>query len=94
MEGQTAIIVIAGGFYYFGTVTRVTNEHIEIIDAAMFRGFSGGKGCPGVARGDKEAKVTLDCFNKDAILHFPMSACYGILPSINLYEFKGATVNR
>ena len=87
------IFIIAGGFYFFGEEVQATAEgYISMKNCSMFGGFSGGKGLPGVTRGDKEAKVTLDRFTEDDVQDFPISSCYGILGSINLYEFKGATL--
>ena len=87
------IIVISGGFYYFGDLVESPQEgYIALKEASMFGGFSGGKGLPGVSRGDKEAQVTLDRFEADEVQLFPESACYGILSSVNLYDFKGTTV--
>lgn len=81
--------MISGGFYYYGTLIKNNDpEMISIIDASMFGGFSSGKDCAGVARSDPNAKVILDRFASDAILEFPKSACFGILPPVNLYEFK------
>jgi hypothetical protein len=84
------IIVIAGGFYYFGDLVESPQEgYVAIKNASMFGNFGGGKGLPGVARGDKEAEVTLDRFEEEETQIFPESACYGILSAVNLYEFKG-----
>jgi hypothetical protein len=91
--GKTVILVIASGFYYFGTrVDSGDPTMISIVNASMFGGFSGGKGMPGVARGDKDAKVTLDRFSPNEILEFPISACLGIVPSVDLYSFHGTTL--
>jgi hypothetical protein len=89
---QTKIIAVAGGFYFFGTEVSAPDGYIALTKAAMFGGFSGGKGLPGVARGDKEAKVTLDRFPDDEENLFPISAVYAIFPSIDLYAFKGTTL--
>lgn len=88
----TKILAIAGGFYYFGTEVPAPDGYIAITNAAMFGGFSGGKGLPGVSRGDKSAKVTLDQFEPKEECVFPISCVYGILPSIDLYAFKGTTL--
>ena len=50
------------------------------------------KGVAGVARGDKDATVTLDRFDQDEDLTFPITAVFAILPSIDLYTFKGTTL--
>ena len=86
------IFVIADGFYYFGSEVEVQDGYIGLTEAAMFGGFTGGKGMPGVARGDNEAKVTLDRFDPKKILLFPVSACRGIIPCVDLYKFKGTTL--
>lgn len=87
------IIVISGGFYYFGDLIDSPQEgYIAIKEASMFGGFSGGKGLPGVARGDSAAEVTLDRFDQNETQIFPEYACYGILSCINLYTFKGTTL--
>ena len=87
------IITVAGGFYFFGKEVESDQEgFITIVEGSMFGGFSGGKGVAGVSRGDKEAKVTLDQFEKSEKLVFPISGVYAILPSIDLYKFKGSTL--
>jgi hypothetical protein len=87
------IIVIAGGFYYFGNLIESPQEgYIAINQAAMFGGFSGGKGLPGLARGDTGMIVNIDRFDQEETQFFPESACYGILSSVDLYKFKGATL--
>jgi hypothetical protein len=89
---NTKIFVIAGGFYYFGTEIPAPEGYVALKNAAMFGGFQGGKGMPGVARGDKDATVVLDRFDPDAICTFPISACYGIIDCIDLYKFSGTTL--
>lgn len=86
------IFVIAGGFYYFGDHIESQDGFVALKNLSMFGGFSGGLGLPGVCSGRKGAKVTLDRFAENAIGIFPISACYGILPCINLYEFDGTTL--
>lgn len=89
---NTKILAISGGFYFFGTEVQAPQEgYIALKKAAMFGGFGGGKGLPGVARGDKAATVILDCFDADEELLFPVTAVFAILPSIDLYAFKGTT---
>ena len=90
---EYVIFVIAGGFYYFGKEVETQEGWLALTEASMFRGFQGGKGVPGVTRGDENAEVKLDQFEQDKVLYFPVSACYGIQPSINLYKFKGSTIN-
>ena len=87
------ILAIAGGFYFFGDeVPSTTPGYVCLKAAAMFGGFGGGKGLPGVSRGDREATVILDRFDEQMTCSFPESAVYGILPSIDLYTFKGTTL--
>lgn len=86
------MLVIAGGFYYFGELVDAPEGFVALRNFAMSGGFDGGKGIPGVCRGDKNAKITLDRFAADEEGIFPLSSCYGILPCINLYEFKGTTL--
>lgn len=86
------ILAIAYGFYFFGEEVSAPEGYVAIKNASMFGGFSGGKGLPGVARGDKDAKVNLDRFDLSEECLFPITSVVGIFPSINLYEFKGATL--
>lgn len=86
------LFVIAGGFYYFGEQVDAPPGYVALKSCSMSGGFSGGKGMPGVCRGDKAAKITLDRFEENSISYFPETACYGIHDSINLYEFKGTTI--
>ena len=86
------VLVIQGGFYYFGDLVEAEEGFVMLKNFAMFGGFGGGKGCPGVCSGNKESTVTLDRFAEDETGIFPLSACLGILPSINLYKFKGTTI--
>ena len=86
------IFTIAGGFYFFGEQVDAPEGYIALKNYSMFGGFDGAKGLPGVARGDKAAKVTLDRFEADEIGYFPLSSCYGIHTSVNLYKFSGATL--
>lgn len=88
----TKIIAVSGGFYFFGTEVNAQEGYVALKDGAMFGGFSGGKGLPGVSRGDKDAKVTLDRFDTKEELVFPITAVFAILPSIDLYAFKGTTL--
>ena len=89
---QTKILAVSGGFYFFGTEVNAPEGYIALKNAAMFGGFAGGKGLPGVARGDKAATVTLDRFDADEECLFPLSAVFAIIPSIDLYAFKNATL--
>lgn len=89
---STKILAVSGGFYFFGTEVTAPEGYIALKKAAMFGGFSGGKGLPGVARGDKSATVTLDRFDADEELLFPTTAVFAILPSIDLYTSKGTTL--
>ena len=85
----TKIFTIAGGFYYFGTQVDAPEGYLALKDFAMFGNYAGEHGLPGVARGEPKATVTLDRFTPGEIGYFPISSCYGILPSIDLYKFKG-----
>ena len=88
------IFILSGGFYIFGNeIQSSTVGYVVCNQAAMFRGFGGGKGLPGVARGDKEATVKLDTFIQDQELFFPEENLIAIVPSINLYQFEGAQIN-
>lgn len=89
---QTKILAVSGGFYFFGTEITAPEGYIALKNAAMFGGFAGGKGLPGVARGDKAAMVTLDRFDADEECLFPLSAVFAIIPSIDLYAFKNTTL--
>lgn len=86
------ILAISGGFYFFGEEVTAPDGYIALKNAAMFGGFAGGKGLPGVARGDKSATVTLDRFMPEEELLFPITSVIAIMPSINLYDFKGTTL--
>ena len=87
------IFTIAGGFYFFGEEITAPEGYIACRKCAMFRRYEGGKGLPAVARGDDAAVVYLDTFNPDKEVFFPLANVYAILPSINLYEFKGAKID-
>ena len=89
---NTKILTIQSGFYYFGTEVEAPEGYIKLIDGAMFGGFSGGKGMPGIARGDKDAKVTLDRFGEGQELLFPLTSVVAIADSIDLYKFKNTTL--
>ncbi len=89
---NTKIVAVAGGFYFFGEEVSSADGYIALKNAAMFGGFAGGKGLPGVARGDKSATVTLDRFDAEKEVIFPITAVYAIMPSIDLYTFKGVTL--
>ncbi len=89
---QTKILAVSGGFYFFGTEVSAPDGYIALKKAAMFGGFSGGKGLPGVARGDKASSVKLDKFDQEEELLFPITAIFAILPSIDLYKFSGTTL--
>ncbi|MBB3227037.1 hypothetical protein FHW69_001638 [Luteibacter sp. Sphag1AF] len=88
----TKIIAVSGGFYFFGTEVKAPDGYVSLKSAAMFGGFGGGKGLPGVSRGDKSATVTLDRFDADEELFFPLTAVFAVMPSIDLYAFKGTTI--
>lgn len=86
------IFTLNNGFYLFGEEVQAEQGYIKFINGAMFGGFSGGKGMPGVARGDKDAKITLDRFGPDQVVDAPMSAVTFIVDSINLYESENTTI--
>ncbi len=86
------ILTISGGFYFFGTEVPAPEGYIALKNAAMFGGYAGGKGVPGIARGDRAATVTLDRFAENAEIVFPISAVFAIIPCIDLYTFKGTTL--
>jgi len=89
---NTKILAVKGGFYFFGTETQGPEGYITLTDAAMFGGFAGGKGLPGVARGDKSATVILDRFEAGKEQYFPITSVLAVLSSIDLYSFKGTTL--
>lgn len=89
---NTKIFAVSGGFYFFGTEINAPEGYLALKDAAMFGGFAGGKGLPGVSRGDKSATVTLDRFEAEEELLFPLTAVFAVMPSVNLYTFKGTTL--
>lgn len=86
------MLTITQGFYFFGEEVEAPEGYIALRKGAMSGGFSGGKGIPGVCRGDKAATITLDRFEEKEELLFPISSVVAILPSINLYQFKGTTI--
>ena len=86
------LVALTSGFYFFGEEVPATDGYIKLIKASMFGGFSGGKGAPGVARGDKEAKVTLDRFGDDVEIAAPINSVVFIADSIDLYNFAGTTL--
>ena len=89
---KPTILCIAGGFYFFGDECAAPEGYVAITSAAMFGGFGGGLGLPGVARGAAGATVTLDRFAPADVQMFPISAVYGIFTSVDLYAFPGTTV--
>jgi hypothetical protein len=86
------ILAVNGGFYFFGTEVASPEGYITLEKGAMFGGFEGGKGLPGVCRGDEAATVILDFFADDQKLVFPISAVFAIFDSIDLRTFKGTTI--
>lgn len=93
MKTKYVIIGAIHGFYYFGEEIEAPEGYIRIKNAAMSGGFSGGKGIPGVHRGDTSAKIILDRHEPDTIIEFPVSAVIMIMHNcVNLYEFKGTTL--
>lgn len=92
--GEPVILAVSNGFYFFGDLVKGHSDYATLHRAAMFGGFQGGKGLPGVARGDKEAKVTLDRFDEGHVIQAPLfsGAVLCIMQSINLYAFKGTAL--
>lgn len=90
MSNNTVIIAVDGGFYFFGTEVQGPAGYIVLENAAMFGGFGGGKGLPGVAKGSAGASVTLDRF--DQPVTFPQGRVIFIAPSVDLYKSKIATI--
>ena len=86
------MIAVSGGFYFFGKEVPAPDGYYALTECSMSGSFSGGKGMPGVCRGDKDAKIILDRFNKDDIQYFPLTAVFAILTSVNLYEIKTTTL--
>jgi len=87
------ILAVNGGFYLFGDeVADAPEGYIGIRDAAMFGGFGGGQGLPGVAGGCKGATVTLDRFPRGETELIPIQNVFAIFKSANLYEFGGTTI--
>jgi len=86
------IIAVTGGFYFFGEEIPGADGYLTLEKFAMFGSFAGGKGLPGVARGDKEATVTLDFFADDQKGTFPLTAVLAIMDSIDLTKFSGTTI--
>lgn len=88
------ILAVSGGFYFFGNLVQQNPDYATLEYPAMFGGFAGGKGLPGVARGDKEATVTLDRFDDNQKVMSPLwsGATLAVMQSINLYAFSGCTL--
>lgn len=87
------IVTVAGGFYYFGNeIESIEDGYITLNKAAMFGGFSGGFGMPGVAAGKDGATVTLNTFDENMPISFPVNNVYAIHKSVDLYKFKGTTI--
>jgi hypothetical protein len=86
------ILAVAGGFYFFGDEVTAPEGYVALTNGAMFGGFGGGKGLPGVARGDPKATVILDKFEDEKKLMFPITTVYAIFPSVDLYSKKTTTL--
>lgn len=87
------IVAVASGFYFFGVEATSPDERfMRLTQCAMFGGFSGGKGMPGVARGDKDAYVTLDFFDESSHMEIPLSAVLFVVDSIDLSTWNNATI--
>jgi hypothetical protein len=89
---NTKIVALIHGFYIFGEEVEAPAGFIKFVNAAMFGGFSGGKGMPGVARGDSKATVNLDQFLQDQELIAPLSSVVFIIDCVDLFKFKGTTL--
>lgn len=86
------VFIVQSGFYFFGNEVKPENEgFIEFDEGAIFRNFGGGKGLPGVLRGDKKATVSLDRYIASERVLLPEENVIGIVDSINLYDFSGCT---
>lgn len=84
------ILAINNGFYLFGDLQdSPPSGYVAMTNVAMFGGFSGGKGMPGVARGEKGAEIILDKFDQSKTCMWPIQSVCGIYPSVNLYSFSG-----
>ena len=92
MNKNWKIVALTNGFYFFGNEVTAPDGFIKIVEASMFGGFGGGKGMPGLARGDKSSTVTLDKFTENGDIVAPLTSVVFISDSINLYEFKGTTL--
>ncbi len=86
------MIAVSGGFYFFGKEVPAPDGYYALTECSMSGGFSGGKGMPGVCRGDNEAQITLDRFEKDDVQYFPLTAVFAIFTSVNLYDKKSTTL--
>lgn len=86
-------VTVANGFYFYGEeIESPTEGFIAIKNAAMSGGFGGGKGWPGVLRGDPKSNVILDRFRPEDVQLFPMTAVLAIHPSVDLYVLKTTTL--
>lgn len=86
------LVIVTEGFYFFGREIKGAEGYITIVEASMSGGFQGGKGIFGVVRGDKEAKITLDCLAPDQKAAFPINSVVGIVDSVNLYTLPTTTI--
>lgn len=92
MKNNWKLVALSYGFYFFGEEVDAPEGYIKLVQASMFGGFSGGKGVPGVTRGDKDARVTLDRFLDKGEVLAPLSSVVFVADSINLYESKNTTI--
>ena len=92
MNKNWVIYAVDNGFYFFGNEVTGPDGFMALREAAMFGGFGGEKGLPGVAKGHPKATVTLDRFEAEDELVIPQNRVVFIAKSINLYEFKGTTI--
>ena len=87
------VLAINNGFYLFGDLLdNAPDGYVAMTSVAMFGGFSGGKGMPGVTRGERGATITLDRFDANKTCMWPINSVCGVYPSVDLYKFKGTTL--
>lgn len=87
---KPVIVAATNGFYLFGEEVVGEDGWVSLENAHMFGGYSGGKGMPGIARGDKSAQVTLDAF--PGLVKINLRHTIFLAESINLLEFSGTTL--
>lgn len=89
MQNNKVILAALYGFYFYGEQVDAPEGFVRLVDAAMFGGFGGGKGMPGVFRGDPSATVTLDKFGESKEILLPITSVIFISSgAVDLYNFK------